>query len=221
MVELSKGQKVDLTKGNAALKILNTGLFWTGYCDLDTSVYALGQDGLVIPGGHVYFSHKRAFSDSIFLDKDDTTGGDANPDIPKENCRIILADIPPEVDSIAYCAWVWSGARNFGEAGNAYMELRDMSSHPGVQPLTNEYRHAVKASPVLMKYDIGMDNAKDKASIIGRLYRRNGDWKFEALGTGFRTKEDMDNYFSGRASRSSSAPTGGGGVGAFLRGLFR
>jgi len=51
-INLSKGQKVDLTKGNPSLKNLMVGLGWDvnafdgGYdFDLDASAFVLGADG--------------------------------------------------------------------------------------------------------------------------------------------------------------------------------
>ncbi len=38
----------------------------------------------------------------------------------------------------------------------------------------------------LAKYDLDEDFSIETAIEFGRLYRRNGEWKFEAMGYGFK-----------------------------------
>ena len=37
-----------------------------------------------------------------------------------------------------------------------------------------------------IRYDLGEDYSIETAVIVGELYRNNGEWKFNAIGSGFQ-----------------------------------
>ena len=38
----------------------------------------------------------------------------------------------------------------------------------------------------LIRYDLGEDFSIETAIVVGELYRHNGEWKFNAIGSGFQ-----------------------------------
>ena len=51
----------------------------------------------------------------------------------------------------------------------AYIHIQDMSSGTD-----------------LIRYDLGEDFSIETAIVVGELYRHNGEWKFNAIGSGFQ-----------------------------------
>ena len=37
----------------------------------------------------------------------------------------------------------------------------------------------------IIRYDLGEDFSIETAMVVGELYRHNGEWKFNAIGSGF------------------------------------
>ncbi len=38
----------------------------------------------------------------------------------------------------------------------------------------------------LIRYDLGEDFSIETAVVVGEIYRNNGEWKFNAIGSGFQ-----------------------------------
>lgn len=38
----------------------------------------------------------------------------------------------------------------------------------------------------LLRYDLGEDFSVETAIVVGELYRNNGEWKFNAVGSGYK-----------------------------------
>lgn len=84
--------------------------------------------------------------------------------------------------------WIWQGTRqhradrlhrtiydaenrrqNFGQVSNAFIRIVDQST--GTE---------------LIRYDLAEDFSIETAIVVGELYRHNGEWKFNAIGSGFQ-----------------------------------
>lgn len=59
--------------------------------------------------------------------------------------------------------------QNFGQVSNAYIRLVNVE--------TNEE---------IIRYDLGEDFSIETAVVVGEIYRHNGEWKFNAIGSGFQ-----------------------------------
>ncbi|WP_165476608.1 TerD family protein, partial [Clostridioides difficile] len=57
---------------------------------------------------------------------------------------------------------------NFGQVSNSYIRIVDKD--------TNEE---------LIKYELGEDFSIETAIVVAEIYKHNGEWKFNALGSGF------------------------------------
>ena len=83
-------------------------------------------------------------------------------------CFIFSANI----ERIAFTATIYDAdvrRQNFGQVSNAYIRIVDEA--------TNQE---------LIRYDLGEDFSIETAVVVGELYKHNGDWKFNAIGSGFQ-----------------------------------
>jgi len=176
-VNLTKGQKVNLTKGNPGLKKVMVGLGWDvnkfdtgGDFDLDTSAFLLNESGKVSKSDDfVFYGNLKHTSGSVEHMGDNLTGlGDGDD----EQIKVDLSLVPSSVSKIAFTATIYEADKrrqNFGQVNNAYIRIFD--------ELKNEE---------ILRYDLGEDFSIETAVVFGELYRNNGEWKFNAIGNGFQ-----------------------------------
>lgn len=175
MVNLVKGQKVDLTKGNEGLKEIVIGLGWDtnkydgDNFDMDASAFLLGGNGRVKNSDDfVYYNNLRHPSGAVIHTGDNLTGEGAGDD---EQIIVDLSKVPADVEKIDFTVTIYDAAsrmQNFGMVSNAYIRV--------VNKDTNEE---------LIRYDLGEDYSTETAMVLGELYRHNGEWKFNAIGAGY------------------------------------
>lgn len=176
-IVLKKGQKIDLTKNNASLKKLLVGLGWDtnkydgGYdFDLDASVFCCGEDGKVHNDLDFIFYNNLKHSSGAIEHMGDNLTGDGDGD--DEQVKIDLSLIPESISKIDFTVTIHEAEerkQNFGQVSNAYVRV--------VNSETNEE---------ILKYDLGEDFSIETAIVVGELYRHNGEWKFNAIGSGFQ-----------------------------------
>lgn len=175
-VNLTKGQKIDLTKGNPGLTNLVVGLGWDinrydGGCafDLDTCAFLLGENGRVTcDGDFVFYGNLSHPSGAVNHLGDNLTGEGDGDD---EQIKVNLAKVPADITRIAFTATIYDAdtrGQNFGQVSNAYIRVVDETT--GTE---------------LIRYDLGEDFSIETALVVGEIYRHNGEWKFNAIGSGF------------------------------------
>lgn len=172
MVSLVKGQKVDLTKGNAGLKQIIVGLGWDankfddGDFDLDTAAFLLGSDGKVRNSGDfVYYNNLKHSSGAVQHMGDNLTGSGNGDD---EQIIIDLTKIPADIEKIAFTVTIYMAEerlQNFGMVSNSYIRMVNKDN-----------------DEEMIRYDLGEDYSTETAMVLGELYRHNGEWKFNAIG---------------------------------------
>ena len=177
MVNLVKGQKVDLTKGNPGLSKINAGLGWdvnaydsgTAF-DLDAEVFLLGDNGRVASDSDfIFYSNPTHPSGAVEHTGDNRDGAGDGDD---ETIKIDLSAVPQNVSKIVFTVTIYDAAarnQNFGQVQNAFIRIYD--------PTTNDE---------LLRYDLTEDFSIETALVIGELYRHNGEWKFSAVGAGYQ-----------------------------------
>ena len=175
-VSLKKGQKVDLTKTNPGLKEVIVGLGWDvkrydggSDFDLDASVFMLADNGKVPSDAEfIFYGNKKHSSGSVEHMGDNLTGAGEGDD---EQIKINLAAIPANVSKIDFTVTIYEAEQrkqNFGQVENAF--IRVMNAANGEE---------------LIRYDLTEDFSIETAVVVGELYRHNGEWKFNAIGSGF------------------------------------
>lgn len=176
-INLSKGQKVDLTKGNPGLKNIMVGLGWDVNAfdsgadfDLDAAAFMLGASGKCITEkDFVFYGNLSHVSGAVNHMGDNLTGAGDGDD---EQIQVDLSKVPAEIEKIAFTVTIYdadSRRQNFGQVSNAFIRLVDEST-----------------GSELIRYDLGEDFSIETAVVVGELYRHNGEWKFNAIGSGFQ-----------------------------------
>ena len=175
-ISLKKGQKVDLTKTNPGLKEILVGLGWDTNrydggedFDLDTSIFLLGASGKVNSDeDFVFYGNLKHVSGSVEHLGDNLTGAGSGDD---EQIKIDLSKVPANVEKIDFTVTIYEADtrnQNFGQVENAF--IRVVNSATGEE---------------LIRYDLSEDFSVETAVIVGELYRNKGEWKFNAVGSGF------------------------------------
>lgn len=176
-INLTKGQKVDLTKGKPSLKKLMVGLGWDvnhydggADFDLDAAAFLLGANGKVITDAEfVFYGNLKHVSGAVEHMGDNLTGEGDGDD---EQIMVDLTKVPENVEKIAFTVTIYEAEQrrqNFGQVSNSYIRI--------VDEVGNEE---------LIRYDLGEDFSIETAVVVGELYRHNGEWKFNAIGSGFQ-----------------------------------
>ena len=176
-INLSKGQKVDLTKGNPSLKNIMVGLGWdvnqfdTGAdFDLDASAFMCGSNGKCPTEKEFIFYGNLEHSSASVKHMGDNLTGEGDGD--DEQIFVDLTQIPSNIEKIAFTVTIYDSEQrrqNFGQVSNAYIRIVDESTNAE-----------------LIRYDLGEDFSIETAVVVGELYKHNGDWKFNAIGSGFQ-----------------------------------
>ncbi len=175
-VILTKGQRVDLTKGQLPLNKVLIGLGWDTNrydgevdFDLDASIFLLKENGKVgRDEDFVFYGNLEHPSKSIIHTGDNRTGaGDGDDEIIK----VELNKIPSDYVKLAITVTIYDAEKrlqNFGMVENAYIRLFDKE--------TNEE---------LLRYDLSEDYFNETAIVFAEIYKHNGTWKFKAVGSGY------------------------------------
>ncbi len=176
-VKLSKGQKADLTKANPNLKNIIVGLGWSpnqassSYSfDIDASAFLLGVSGKVENDrDFVYYNNPSGGQGSVVHSGDNKLGsGDGDA----EQIKINLPAIPSRITKIAFTITINDAQvkrQSFGDIKNSYVRV--------VNSDNNE---------LLLQYELGQEFSVETALVAAELYQYNGEWKFNALGSGFQ-----------------------------------
>lgn len=176
-VSLKKGEKVSLNKGNPGLKNLYVGIGWDinkfdtgGSFDLDSAAFLIADNGKVTSSSDfVFFGNLKHPSGAVEHLGDNRTGAGDGDD---ELIKIDLALVPANISKIVFTVTIYEAEernQNFGQVNNSYVRIYNADN--------NEE---------LLRYDLGEDFSIETAAVFGEIYRHNGEWKFNAIGSGFQ-----------------------------------
>ena len=178
-VSLSKGGKVSLAKaaadaGVTSLKAVGVGLGWDtnrydggDQFDLDASAFLQGANRKVRRDTDFIF-YNNLIANGVEHTGDNRTGDGEGDD---ELIKITLDQVDPDVDYISFTVTIDKAAerhQNFGMVENAYIRIFDLET--GTE---------------IIRYDLSEDYSIQTALVVGELYRKDGDWKFNAIGSGY------------------------------------
>lgn len=178
-VNLSKGQKVSLEK---SMTLALVGLGWDtnkydgGYdFDLDAAAFLLDDSGKVTcDEDFVFYNNLEHKSGAVKHTGDNLTGAGEGDD------EVILIDftkVPANISRIAITVTIHeaqSRNQNFGQVSNAYVRVAKRSSEDDF------------AGEEALRYDLAEDFSIETAIVVCEIYRRNGEWKFSAVGAGYQ-----------------------------------
>ena len=176
-IQLSKGQRIDLTKGNPALQNIVVGLGWDlknfdggAAFDLDASAFLLNNQGKCRQDLDFIFYNNLVSPDGSVEHTGDNRTGEGDGD--DEQIKVHLNKVPSDVDKIAITVTIHDAEnrrQNFGQVTNAFVRLVD-------EDLGSE----------ILRFDLGEDFSIETAVVFCELYRHGSEWKFNAVGSGYQ-----------------------------------
>ena len=192
-VNLQKGQKVDLTKGNSGLKTLVVGLGWDeaqkGFslfqkkndidCDASALLINAATGKLMGAADVVYYGNLTHRSGAVRHCGDNLTGAGEGDD---EQIIVELTKVPSDYSKLVFVVTIYQAAerrQQFGMIRNAFIRVVDADT-----------------GRELCKYNLSENYEGKTAMIFGEAYRYNGEWKFGAIG-----EPTNDNGISQMAAR--------------------
>jgi len=170
-INLTKGQRIDV-----GLQRVGIGLGWdpndTGQAfDLDASAFMLGQNGKLPTEGHFVFYNNKLSPDAAVVGADDDQTGDSSAG-DDETITVDLSRVSPDIQEIVFTVSIHdydARRQNFGQVRNSFIRIYDDA---GGQEIA--------------KYELDEDFSTESGVEFGRLYRKSGAWKFEAIGKGYQ-----------------------------------
>ena len=176
-VNLKKGQKVSLTKDNPGLRNVVVGIGWDinrfdtgGNFDLDSSAFLITDTGKVSrQEDFVFYGNLKHPSGAVEHLGDNRTGEGEGDD---EQIKVDLSKVPSNISRIAFTVTIYEAEernQNFGQVSNAFIRIYNEEN-----------------AEELLRYDLGEDFSIETAAVFGELYKNNGEWKFNAIGSGFQ-----------------------------------
>jgi len=192
-INLQKGQKIDLTKGNPGLSKITVGLGWdevsasakpksgilgslfggggagsAAAIDCDASAILLNdQNKLTSKANLVYFGNLQSGDKSVKHSGDNLTGAGEGDD---EQIQVDLSQVPSEVQKIVFVVNIYDSQKrkqDFGLISNAFIRV--------VNPVNDQE---------FCRYNLTESYAGKTSLVVAEVYRHNNEWKFAAIGEG-------------------------------------
>ena len=181
-INLSKGQKVDLTKTNPGLKKVIVGLGWDVNAfdsgadfDLDAAAFMVDAGGKCpTEKDFIFYGNLAHPSESVTHMGDNLTGEGDGDD---EQIKIDLSKVPANIEKIAFTVTIYdadSRRQNFGQVSNAYIRIAKLADESDTV-----------GEPVL-KFDLEEEFSIETAIVVAEIYFKNGEWKFNAVAAGYQ-----------------------------------
>lgn len=176
-INLQKGQRE-----NIGAQKFTIGLGWDanssstgGSYDLDASVFMLGANGKILADEYfVFYNNNKSPDGAVEHTGDNQTGAGDGDD---ESINVDLTKINPSVQEICIVVTIHEAEQrkqNFGQVRNSFVRIYD------------------DKNVELVKYELDEDFSVETAVEFGRIYNKNGQWKFEATGSGM--KGGLEDY---------------------------
>ena len=117
----------------------------------------------------VFFGNLTHPSGSVQHQGDNLTGvGDGDD----EQIKVDLSAVPANITKIAFTVTIYEAEarrQNFGQVNNAFVRIYNEAN-----------------GEELLRYDLGEDFSIETAAVFGELYKNGGEWKFNAIGSGYQ-----------------------------------
>ena len=187
-INLQKGQKINLKKADGSnLSKIMVGLGWDeaektkssgGFfssifsskpdnIDCDASVFICKDGKLRDEKDIVYFGNLQHYSGAIKHMGDNLTGEGEGDD---EQVFVNLDKLPDQYDRLVFVVNIYKAEerkQHFGMIKNAFIRIVDDDNHTE-----------------LCRYNLSDNYDGMMAMVAGEVYRKNGEWKFNAIGNG-------------------------------------
>jgi stress response protein SCP2 len=171
-INLEKGQRISLEKdGGGVLKKVIVGLGWDvadggPEIDCDASAILCGANGKITDKKDVvFYNNKNHPSGSVYSTGDNRTGEGEGDD---EQLIVDLSKVSMQYEKIVFVVTIYEASKrkqDFGQINNAFIRIVDADTNKEI-----------------MKYNLSEKYPGKTAMIFGEIYRKDGAWKFTALG---------------------------------------
>ncbi|MDE6672550.1 MAG: TerD family protein [Ruminococcus sp.] len=178
-INLQKGQRYAFG-GKISLALV--GLGWDtnrydgGYdFDLDASAFLLGENGKLLRDEDFVFYNNLSGRDGAVIHTGDNLTGDGEGD--DEVIIIDFTKLPSEIRKIAVCVTIHEAEerrQNFGQVSNAYIRVAKMKDENDI------------SGDTILRFDLEEEFSIETALVVAEFYKRNGEWKFNAIGSGYQ-----------------------------------
>ena len=175
-ISLQKGGNVSLSKEAPGLTKMLIGLGWDVRAtdgadfDLDGSAFLLNANGKVrSDADFIFYNQPKSDNGAVAHQGDNRTGEGEGDD---EVIEVDLSTVPADVEKIAITVTIHDAdarKQNFGQVSSAF--IRCVNPNGNVE---------------IARFDLSEDASVETAMIFGEIYRHNGEWKFKAIGQGFK-----------------------------------
>jgi tellurium resistance protein TerD len=181
-INLQKGQRETLNAPKFTI-----GLGWdtnstsTGAAfDLDASIFILGENKKILSDEFFVFYNNLKSPDEAVEHTGDNLTGDGDGD--DEQINVDLSKIDARATEICIVVTIHDAEtrkQNFGQVRNSFVRIVDSAT-----------------GSEMVKYELEEDFSIETAVEFGRIYKRNNEWKFEAVGAGQRggLEEYLNKY---------------------------
>lgn len=177
---LHTGHRINLEKTAPGLTRVRIGLGWKVNAvegqpfDLDASVFLCRRDAsdhpVMISNAHlVYYNHATSPDGAVVHSGDNRTGDKDGDD---EVITVDLARVEAEVVEMPIVVTIHDAdvrKQTFGMVTDAYVKV-----------------YNDETGETIAEYDLDEDYADKTALQFGSLYRKDGEWRFQAVGAGFK-----------------------------------
>jgi tellurium resistance protein TerD len=138
--------------------------------DLDASLFVLKSDGKVrSEKDFIFFNNLKSADGMIEHTGDNLTGaGEGDDEVIKVNLERLSADI----EKLAIGVTIYDAdtrKQNFGMVDSAFVRIVNQDNNREI-----------------VRFDLSEDMSVETAMLFGELYRHGSDWKFRAVGQGFK-----------------------------------
>lgn len=175
-ISLQKGGNVSLSKEAPSMSKMIIGLGWDVRAtdgadfDLDGSAFLLNESGKVrSDADFIFYNQSKSADGSVEHTGDNRTGEGDGDD---EQIIIDLGKVPTDVQKIAISVTIHDAearGQNFGMVSSAFIRCINADGNSEIA-----------------RFDLSEDASVETAMIFGEVYRHNGEWKFKAIGQGFK-----------------------------------
>lgn len=179
-INLRKGERVSID----IVKLALVGLGWDTNrydggddFDLDASAFLLGKNNkLMCDEDFIFYNNLESKNRAVIHTGDNLVGSDGD-DGDDEVIMIDFSKVPENIEKIAICVTIHDAEgrhQNFGQVDNAYIRIAKMSDEFD----TN--------GEEVLRFDLTEEFSVETALVVAEIYRKNGEWKFNAVASGYQ-----------------------------------
>jgi tellurite resistance protein TerA/tellurium resistance protein TerD len=186
-MQLSKGERFNISKEAPDLKKMAIALGWQvteagqSY-EIDVSAFMLGADGKIPNDKYfIFYNNLQSFDSSVLQSIPEKNNGSQEN---KTIYGIILQRVNPEIEEITFVVTIHEAEKinaNFSNIKNAFIKISNLDT-----------------KSELVRYELKENFSRETAVEFGRLYKKNGEWRFQAVGAGYQAglQSFVDKYCS-------------------------